>query len=319
MVLKPGSFRAGCSLLLALVSGASSAWADGKPVIGVLLKNRVGYWSAVEKGALAAGQDLGAEVVVKGPPSVANPTLQLALLKSLEARKLDALVVSPINPALLEPEVRALAARGTKLVTFDAPGWAGFANISIGSNHEAITAQAVGVFATLVSGHDEVVVLRNNQADLPVVRREELLLQKLHLARPNLVVHSEIFASTVAGEEAERARTALEQYPGVRAVLSTGTAGTMAMLEALKEKGLAGKVRFVGFGTNLNAKAEQAIRSGALDGWVAQLPFDLGYNWIKAAAALVAGRSSDAASEDTSMVVTRANLDDPKVRSLLKL
>ncbi len=306
-------------MLLLAAAALCPAHAQTKPVIGVLLKNRVGYWALVEKGALAAGRDLGVDVIVRGPPSVANPTWQLALLRTLTAQKIDALVVSPVDPALLEPEVRSVMARGTKLVTFDAPQWSSFANLSIGSNHEAVTSAAANLFASLVGDGDEVIVLRNNQADIPVVKREELLIQKLRALRPNLTIHAEIFASTVAGEERERSRIALEKYPDSKAIISTGTQGTMAMLDVLAEKGLAGKIRFVGFGSNLNPKAEQAIRAGTLDGWIAQLPFDLGYNWITAATALIRGQEVPNAMEDASMVVTRKNIDDAKVQSLLKL
>ena len=46
---------------------SSLALADGAPRIGLLLKGRSTFWSAVEAGARRVADEAGAELVVKAP------------------------------------------------------------------------------------------------------------------------------------------------------------------------------------------------------------------------------------------------------------
>jgi len=55
----------------------------------------------------------------------------------------------------------------------------------------------------------------------------------------------------------------------------------MAMLKVLQQKGLAGKIKFVGFGFNLNPEVATAIESGAMQGWIAQLPQEVGRKGVE--------------------------------------
>jgi ribose transport system substrate-binding protein len=306
--------------LVALIAGAASrAWADSKPTVGVLFKSRTGFWALAEKGALAAGEELGVQVVVKGAPSMSNPAWQVNLLKSLIEQKLDALVVSPVKVDTLDAELRQAVSQGTKLVAFDVPSWSDIASVSIEPDRVGVAKGAAKTMVALVEGNDEVILFRNNQRDLPVVQREEMLIQEIKHLRPDLVIHADVYANTAGVEAGESASFALSKYPKAKAILSTSTQGTMAMLDVLKAKALEGKIKLVGFGTNLNPRAADAIEAGIMDGWVAQLPYDLGYQCVASAAAVIRGKDIPKTLKDPSLIVTRDNLHEPKVQALLKL
>ena len=51
--------------------------------IGVLLKGKAPFWTAVEKGSLEAGQAAGSEVIVKSPMSESDISVQIQLLNGL--------------------------------------------------------------------------------------------------------------------------------------------------------------------------------------------------------------------------------------------
>jgi ribose transport system substrate-binding protein len=298
---------------------SAAAWAQTKPTVGILFKNRVGYWALAEKGAVAAGQEFGVNVLVKGAPSVDNPSWQVTLLHALLEQKPDVLVISPTRLDLLEPVVKEAIARGTKIVGFDAAPWENIVTVSIEPDRVGVAKAAAEVFAPLVADGDEVVVYRNNQSDLPVVEREELLIHELKALRPNLVVRADIYANS-GGMEAKATSTfLLKKYPQAKAIISTSTAGSLAMLDTLQTQNLAGKIKLVGFGTNLDAKTAQALESGALDGWVAQLPYDTGRLCVNTAAAIIRGENVPKVVKEMPLVVTRKNLHDPKIQALLKL
>lgn len=304
---------------VALSFAIGSVDAQTKPTVGILFKNRVGYWALAEHGAVAAGEELGLNVIVKGPPSVENPSWQVTLLHALEKDKIDVLVISPTRLDLLEPEVKQAIARGMKIVAFDAEPWESFVTASIEPDRLGIAQTAAETITKTVNDGDEVIVFRNNQSDIPVVEREQLLIREMKSLRPNLVVHADVYANSSGSDAKTSAEFALSKYPHSKGIISTSSNGTMAMLEVLQARGLAGKIKFVGFGTNLDPKAAQALESGAMDGWIAQLPFDTGRLCVTTAAALIRGEKLPAVVKEKGLVITRENLHDPKVQGLLKL
>src|ERR1044072_6453055 len=67
------------------------------PKIGVLLKGRSPFWGNMEKGALDASAQHGAEIVVKSPPSESDVSLQIQLLNGMATQGLAAVVIVPTN------------------------------------------------------------------------------------------------------------------------------------------------------------------------------------------------------------------------------
>lgn len=285
------------------------------PKIGVLLKGRSDFWTAMQKGAQEAGAQAGAEVLVKAPLSETDVAVQEQLLHALAAQGIQALVIAPTNPQMLAGPVAALAAKGVKIVAVDTPlkGAAAF----IGTNHRA-AGEAAGTFlAGLVGDKDEISFLKHNQNSGATGERENGALDKLRAAHPGVVVHGDIYASTEAGLEAERAALVLGKYPASKAVLASGTPGTMAMLKVLSGRP-AGAVRFVGFGFNLNPAVAEGIGKGVMAAWIAQQPREVGAKGVEAALALVGGQAVPAVTYTDFVVVTKDNLQDPKVQALLQ-
>ena len=91
-------------------------------------------------------------------------------------------------------------------------------------------------------------MLRNNSLDRPVVIREETLRNAVK-ARPGLVLHANIFASSEKNAELDQAMLLLSKFPKVTVVFASATRATLATIKAVRESGLVGKVKVVGFGT----------------------------------------------------------------------
>jgi ribose transport system substrate-binding protein len=89
------------------------------------------------------------------------------------------------------------------------------------------------------------------------------------------------------------------------------------MLKVLREQKLAGKIKLIGFGFNLNAEVAAAIESGALSGWVAQLPEVVGKKGVETAVSLLKGESVPSTTYTDFIVVTKDNLNESKVQALL--
>jgi ribose transport system substrate-binding protein len=287
------------------------------PKIGVLLKGRSDFWSAVQKGAVDAGAKLGAEVIVKAPLNETDVAVQIHLLEVLGNQGVQAIVIAPTNEDTLAAPVAALAAKGIKVVVIDSPLSGGNRGVFVGTNQRAAGEAAGRLLAGMIGDNDEVSFLKHSQTSVAAQEREIGALAALRAAHPGLAVHNDIYASSESGAEGERSALLLTKYPGTKAILASGSPGTMAMLKLLEERKSAGAIKFVGFGFDLNPEVAAALADGTMQGWVAQLPEDVGFKGVQAALALVAGQPVEPVISTDFIVITRDNLRDSKVQALL--
>lgn len=313
-----------CPLIRSLIVGACLALAPAPlfsaPKVGVLLKAKgVEFWTAVEKGAVEAGGQLGAEVVVKAPLRESDISVQVQLLNALAAQGAEAIVIAPINKEALAVPIASIAVRGVKIVVIDTPLTGKAAPVFIGTDHEAAGKAAGELLAKLVGGSDEVSLFKHSQTSGATLQRDAGALAAFRAVHPNAVVHGEIYASSEAGAEEEKAKLVLAQHPEIKAVLATGTQGTLSMLKVLQEKNLAGKIKLVGFGFNLRPDVAAAIDSGAMSGWIAQLPKEIGAKGMQAAMGLLKGEALPPIIHTDFVVITKENLHTPEVQALLSL
>jgi len=296
--------------------------AFGIPKVGVLLKAKSGYsgyWSAVEAGAIEAGKQAGVDVVVKAPPTESDIGIQIQLLNALAGQGVDAIVIAPINKEALAVPITSAAVKGIKIVVIDTPITGNAAAAFVGTDHAAAGRAAGELIAKLVSDTDEVAILRHSQASGATADREAAAISAIKAVHPNGSIHADIYASAQPGTEAEKAQLLLTKYPNVKAVLASGTAGTLGMMKVIEEGKLVGKFKLVGFGYNLTPEVAQAIQAGELTAWIAQLPKEIGAKGVSAAASLLKGESVPAVIHTNVVTVTAENLKDPAVQALLSL
>jgi len=292
---------------------------EAAPKIGVLLKGHSPFWSAVEKGATEAGQRLGAEVIVKAPQAETDIAVQIQLLNALGAQGITALVIAPCSKDALAAPVAALAAKGVKVVVIDSELDGKASPVFVATDQQAAGAAAGKLLAGLVQDSDEVSFLKHSQTSGATAQRESGALTALRSAHPKVAVHGDIYASSEKDAEVEKANLLLTTYPSTKAILASGTPGTMAMLHVLEEKKLSGTIKLVGFGFNLNPEVASAIASGALQGWIAQLPKEVGAQGVTSALALLKGETVAPVVHTDFLAVTKSNLNDANVQALLAL
>ncbi len=283
--------------------------------VGVLLKGRSDFWNEVEKGAIDAGKKLGVEVVVKAPLSESDIAVQVQLMNALAAQGVQAIVIAPNSREALAAPAAAAAARGIKIVVADSALAGDF--VFVGTNQTEAGTAAGKLLATLVGANDEVSFLRHSQTSGATNLRETSALAALRAVYPAITVNRDIFSGSEAGAEVEKAGLLLARHPNTKAVLASGTPGTMAMLQVLQDRKLAGAVKLVGFGFNLNAEVASAIEHDALQGWVAQLPREVGARAVETAVKLVKGEPTPRDVACEFLVVTKQNLKEPRVAALL--
>jgi len=282
-----------------------------------LVKERTSsYWKSAMAGAEEEARKDGVELTIKGGVSVDQIAAQSMLLDVLAQQNPDVLAVSALAPDLQRDRLRAMAARGMKIVAVDVP-LPDVTDVFVGQNQVGMSEAAARCLASLVGDTDEVAIFKTNAIDLGVLARERKAVEILQATHPAVKIDQDVFADPESGAALQHAHFLLAEHPGVRAIFASTTASTMAMIQALEETGRGGQVKLVGFGVYLSPKAAEAIAKGVLSGWLAQEPRQVGIRAVQTAAAWARGDKPTINTYADYLLVTQANLNDPKTQALL--
>jgi ribose transport system substrate-binding protein len=285
------------------------------PRIGVLLKDRDLFFAAVQKGAEEEGKALNVDLVVKAPSKANAPGQQMTLLAALEKEPLDALIISPLSADDFKAPIARFVAKGEKIVALDSPLPEGLANTFVRYDQKSLGAAVARYAAGLIKDGDEVAMLRANTIET-ISDREKGIIATLKEIYPNLKLHLDVMAGAQKGDDYDQSVLLLGRHPNIKVVITPISAGTLGMMRAIKEKNLAGKIQHVGFGVGLPAEVVAAIETGAMQGWIAQEPKMFGVKGIDVAVDLINGKTVPPVIDIEYQIVTKANLNDPKVQAL---
>jgi ribose transport system substrate-binding protein len=323
---RPALFRAFVPLLaLALVAvpacrraGSGGGPGAKRPRIAVIpMGTTHEFWKAVHAGAEAAGRDLGAEIVWKGPLKEDDRNEQMQIYETLAESGVDGLALTPIDDrAMLRPVAEARRA-GLPTVVFNTAlgGGEHIAFVSTDNRQGGVlAARAVG---RLTGGRGRLILVRVIEGVEGTRLREEGFLATLRAEFPAIEVVSE---NQYAGPSTERAYQTMEnllaRFGAVDAVFTPNESTTFGGLRALQDHGLAGKIVHIGFDSS--AKLVEALEKGELQGLVLQDPVSMGYLSVKTVIAYLRGEPYEKTVATAVVLADRSNMNEPEVRRLIR-
>lgn len=309
-----------CLAFLASVALASAA--DTYQIAVIPKGTTHEFWKSIHAGAEKAKVELAAQgiavnVIWKGPLKEDDREQQVQVVENFIGRRVDGIVLAPLdNRALVGPV--ETATRGKIPVVIIDSGLATKAITSFVStdNREGgrIAARNLG---RLLNGKGNVIMLRLQVGSASTEEREAGFMEVMQKDFPAIRLLSTDQHAGVTRDTAKRAaETLLSRYGReVTGVFACNESSAVGMLLALRDAGLAGKVKFVGFdsGETLNA----GLKSGDIDGLVVQNPMNMGYLGVKTVVAALRGEKVPAQIDTGVGFVTKENFNDPAMADIV--
>ncbi|OLT45919.1 LacI family transcriptional regulator [Saccharomonospora sp. CUA-673] len=107
----------------------------------------------------------------------------------------------------------------------------------------------------------------------------------------------------------------LTANPNLDGIYAGNEPSMLGAAEAVRQAGKAGDIKIVGWDT---AEGQvDALREGVVTGLIAQNPFAMGYKGVQAAVETIRHGTSDRSTDTGATIITKDNVDDPEVRTLL--
>ncbi len=298
-------------------SGDRGAGADGKISIAVIPKGTTHeFWKAIHAGAVKASREMDVEVIWNGPLREDDREEQSKIVETFVASGVSAIVLAPLDDRALMPPVMEARGRGIPTVIIDS-GLQGDTHVAFVATDNykggVLAAERMG---ELLGGKGRIIMLRYLEGSASTTDRERGFLETIKSKFPGMEFLSD---NQYAGATTETAFAAseniLNKFSSPDAIFTPNESSTFGCLRALQNRGMAGKILFVGFDSS--SKLVEALRKKEIQGLVLQNPFNMGYLGVKTAIAAVRGESVEKRVDTGVILATPDNMDDPEIKQLL--
>jgi ribose transport system substrate-binding protein len=280
------------------------------------------YWKSINAGAVKAQRELAAAgtnvtIIWKGPLLEDDREQQIQVVENFVGRNVSAIVLAPLDSKALVAPVEDAIKAGIPVVIIDSALKSSMPSSTVATDNRKggqIGARRLGA---LLGGKGRVVMLRYEVGSASTEEREAGFLDVMKGEFPGIELISTDQYGGATRETAFKAAQNLlnrfgEQMDGIFACNESTASGTLL---ALREQGLAGKVKFVGF--DANDQLVKALRQGDVQGLVVQDPFKMGYLGVMTAVDVLSHKAVPASIDTGVGLVTKDNMDDPAVSALI--
>ena len=302
------------------------------------------FWKAVEKGAMQAGSELGAEVTFQGPDNESAIAQQIEYLDAAIAQKPAAICFAALDTQASLGSIQTAMDAGIPIIGFDsgvpdAPEGAIKANAST-NNLEAGKLAADETYKLIkdkidgASGTVRIGVVAQESNSQSIVERTKGFVEEMkkNIGEDKVSVegHDSLKAekagapvvidvgipAEVKDADAAAVASAILEKSDLIAIYGSNEFAANAIITANEGLDKIGEGKVVAVGFDAGKKQLQAIKDGLFAGSVTQDPVQIGYKAVELAVKAANGES--VSDVDTGALwYTKDNMEDPKIAPCL--
>lgn len=300
-------------------AGLAGVSACGKPrpwAIAVVPKGQAqSFWTVVRAGAVAAGRELGVEILWDGPLSETDAARQIRIVDDFIDRRVRGIVLAPANGASLVPVVERAYQEKIPVAIIDSGVGTDKYATYISSDNQRSGMLAARRLGSILAGEAKIAILGTLPGSVSTTERENGFRETLAREFPGLQVVASQFGMADAVRSADAAREILRQNPDLSGLYCSAEAGTLGAVEAALRSGRAGRVKIVGSGAR--PALLEHLAAGRIDALVVQNPYRMGYLGVKAVVDHLHGNPPAKRIHTGEALITRDNMASPEYREML--
>lgn len=283
-----------------------------------------GFYITMRKGAQAAADALGVELVFQGGPEF-NPVVQVPVLDAVIARQPDAILIAPTDTTQLVEPLRKANEAGIPVITVDTfigngkyqtgAGDADFPLAYIASDNVLGGRMAARALANAIGGEGKVFVSNVNPGISTTDQREEGFKLEMAEAFPNVTVLETQFNENDANNAASQVQAVFARNSDLKGVFGANLFSALGSANGVQQAGQTGVIKVVAFDAPVSIVDN--INSGLVDVAIAQHPAEIGYYGVVSAYAHLTGQSIPVSIGTGYTVMDKTNIADPEIAKYL--
>ncbi|MFP4058162.1 MAG: substrate-binding domain-containing protein [Candidatus Brocadiia bacterium] len=300
----------------ALALGIAGCGRDQGTTIAVIPKaDTFTFWPAVHRGADAAGEELGVNIVWRGAKDETSPTDQIKIVEAMIARRVDGIVLAPQHANSLVDVVEQAVEKGIPVVIIDS-GLNSDKYVSfVATDNYQGGVMGAERLAKIIGEEGEVALIRNIPGAASTEAREKGFLDTIEKHYPEIEVVEEQHAMGTSTEAQTKVKNILKSHPGLEGIFTANEPGAIGAVNAVENAELVGKVKIVGF--DASEDLIKALRSGTLDSTIVQAPYEMGYQGVHLLCKHLQGEEVEEKVNTPIKLVTQQNLDSEEIQQHL--
>ena len=305
---------------LASVSAAGGlsacAGGSGLPVVGVVPKGtNHTFWQSVHAGAIKAGEEFGLEILWNAPQLEIDSSRQIAIVENLISRQVDGIVLAPVDAEALVRVVERAVDRAIPVAIFDsAIETERIITFVVTDNYRGgvMAAERMG---EILGGQGKVGVIGFMPGSASTMKREAGFQETIEEKFPDIEFLGVRFNMADRAKALEEAENLLTAHPDLAGLFADNESSLDGTVQAVKQRGLAGKVKIVGFDASETLVGD--MLEGAIDSIVVQDPFKMGYESTRQMAFHLQGADTIPHIDSGAYLLTPENVDLPEMREIV--
>lgn len=269
------------------------------------------FFLAMRRGAEAAAIDLGVDLVWQGSADEWSPETQIPFVDSVLAGGVDALILNPTSPEALQPSVDKALDQNVPVVIVDQAVQDLSKVTSFLTGDNVAGGRAAGEeLIDQIGGSGKVFLLGSSPTDSTNTLRAQGFQEVLD-EHPDVELVGVEYQNSSAERATSIINTILLANPDLKGIFAVNGTGTTGAAAALRNQGLGGTVKLVGY--DAYTVAVDALREGVVSALVAQQPAELGKLAVEYAYAIATGENVDSIEKEVilqNVVLTADNLEE---------
>ena len=275
------------------------------------------FWKSIHAGAQKAAAETGVEILWKGPQKEDDRAQQITVVEDFISRGVDGIVLAPLDDRALMRPVRDAVRENIPVVIIDsALEGEDFISFVATDNYKGgvLAGRRMG---ELLQGEGNILMIRYQAGSASTTKREAGFLDTVKEGFPGLeFLVQDQYAGSTTETAYQLAENLLNRFPDVDGIFCPNESSTFGTLRALQEAGKAGEIIFLGFDSS--PKLVQGLQEGHIHGLVLQDPVKMGYLGVHQMVLHLKGQPIEKRIDTGVYMVTKENMEDPQMQSLLK-
>jgi ribose transport system substrate-binding protein len=299
----------------ALAACGSSGGGGGKKDLALIAGVKGDeFYITMNCGAQAEAKKKGVNLSFQGPDQF-DASLQTPIVNAVAAKKPDAILVAPTDTKALFAPIKQ-ASQDSKIVLVDTTLDDASAAVSQIASNNLQGGQAAGTeLSTLIGSAGGKVMVMSVK---PGISTTDLRAQGFKQAiqnKPELKDLGVQYDNDDPAKAASIVSATLSKNPDLKGIFATNLFSAEGAATALRQRGLLGKVKIVGF--DAGPKQVDDLKSGVVQALIAQKPAEIGADGVDQAMNALDGKSVTKKIGTGFVVVTKTNMNDPNVSKFL--
>jgi len=299
-------------------SGSSTpAPGSGKHAIAVIPKGTTHiFWQSVRAGAQKAGDEFGYQIFWNGPERETDRERQIQIIEDFIVQKVDGVVLAPLDRKALIPSVEKLDSLKIPCAIIDSGiDTDKYVCFAATDNYQggAMAAKRMG---EILQGKGKVVVVKYVPGSASTTERENGFIETIKKDFHGIEIVDTKYGQDTVETALQATEDLLTRHPDLQGLYACNASTAVGAFQGLQSQKRA-EVKMVGF------DAEKALidglKAGQIDALVVQNPFKMGYEGVKAVVDKIKAQTVPKKLDTGVELITKASLEDPKIKDLLKL